>query len=269
MKLSNSICKFIPTKNYNKDLKTINFVYESELKKLKQPFIKPIFVMNLVIKGNGILKVNNKEFELNSGTVFFAFPGCPFKLLGSDDFRYIYISFMGTNAANLLNDFGINIENPVCSNMDSVIPFWLDSIRRINQQNANVLTESVLLYTLSFLNNPNKEIKLKKNNENLFELIVDYIDNHFMDTDISIKKIADVFSYTEKYISALFSKNMKTKFKSYLNDMRIQYANKLIEDGETSVSKISELCGYSDSLYFSKVYKEKTGKSPKQKIKSR
>ena len=267
--MGNSICKFIPTKNYNKDLKTINFVYESELKKLKQPFIKPIFVMNLVIKGKGILKANNTESELNSGTVFFNFPGYPFELSGSDDFRYIYISFMGTNAANLLNDFGINPQNSIYSEMDFVIPFWLDSIRRINQQNANVLTESVLLYTLSFLNNEKKELILKKNNENLFELIVDYIDNHYMDSDISIKKIADVFSYTEKYISSLFCKNMKIKFKSYLSDLRIQYANKLIEDGETSVSKIAESCGYQDSLYFSKVYKQSTGKTPREKIKSR
>ena len=59
--MENSICEFMPTKNYNKDLKIVNFVYESEIKKLKQPFIRPIFVMNLVIKGNGILKMNDKK----------------------------------------------------------------------------------------------------------------------------------------------------------------------------------------------------------------
>lgn len=264
--MENSICEFMPTKNYNKDLKIVNFVYESEIKKLKQPFIRPIFVMNLVIKGNGILKMNDKSSELTAGTLFFSFPGCPFEVEASADFRYIYISFMGTNSSILLEEFGITLDNYLFSGMDFVIPFWLESIRRINKSNSNVLPECVLLYTLSYMGDASEKITFKGSNKTLFETIVDYVDNNFTDTDISIRKISDVFSYTEKYVSSLFCKNMKIKFKSYLCDLRIQYANKLIEEGETSVSKIAQMCGYQDPLYFAKVFKEKTGKTPKQKI---
>ena len=266
-KLSNSICRFIPSKGYSNDIKTIEFVYESELKKLSQPFIRPIFGAYLVIKNNGILKIANKNFDLVPGSLFFSFPGCPFEIEANDNFRYIYISFIGKGASSLFEDFGISIENPVCNGLEHIIPFWLDSIKRINQTNANVLTECVLLYTMSFLEKSNDEIIIRKNNENLFVSIVEYIDNNFADTDMSIKKIADVFSYTEKYLSALFCKNMKTKFRSYLNSLRIQYANKLIDEGEASVTRLSEQCGYSDTQYFSQVYKNKTGITPKEKIK--
>ena len=36
--MGNSICKFMPEKNYNHDLKFIHFVYETAIHELKQPF---------------------------------------------------------------------------------------------------------------------------------------------------------------------------------------------------------------------------------------
>lgn len=265
--MSNSICKFMPAKDYNKDIKTINFVFESDFKTLRQPFIKPIYVMNIVVKGSAVLKLNSREYKLGPGDLFFAFPGGRYEIDGSDDFKYMYISFMGSYASLLLNELDININNPVFNDLGVSVDFWLDSIRRINQLNANILTESVLFYSLSFINNRSDKVTLKKNNENLFETIVSYTECHFREQDLSLRKVADIFSYTEKYLSYLFKKNMETGFNKYLNNLRIQYACKLIEEGEDTISEISRRCGFADSFYFSKVFKKRTGISPTGYIK--
>ena len=76
-----------------------------------------------------------------------------------------------------------------------------------------------------------------------------------------------MFSYTEKYLSSLFKKNMNVGFNQYLNRLRIQYAIELIANNVKSVSRIAELSGYSDSLYFSKVFKKLVGVTPGQHIK--
>jgi two-component system response regulator YesN len=127
----------------------------------------------------------------------------------------------------------------------------------------------VLLYTLSFINGNDTESTFKDNSENTVSSIVDYVNSHYRDTDISLKKIAYVFSYTEKYLSSLFKKQMNVGFNSYLNNLRVQYAQELIEKYEKSVSKIATLCGYSDAMYFSKVFKKYTGKTPTEYIKSK
>ena len=109
----NSICKFIPVKNENGVLKTVHFVYETEFKKMKQPFMHPIYYLYLVSKGNAILKIGNNKFNLKIGSVFFAFPTVAYEILGSDDFTYMYISFMGSRGAELAQKLNITVDRCV------------------------------------------------------------------------------------------------------------------------------------------------------------
>jgi AraC-like DNA-binding protein len=92
--------------------------------------------------------------------------------------------------------------------------------------------------------------------------MLSYVENHFTDADISLRKLADIFSYTEKYLSHLFKKNMGVNFNAYLTKMRIEYAVKCIAGGMRSIAEIAELCGYYDALYFSKVFKRVMGETP-------
>ena len=137
----------------------------------------------------------------------------------------------------------------------------MSSITHINPQNANILSEGVLLCTLSYLTN-NVSEEQKKRPEHQFDMLLDYVNTNYRDPDLSLKKIAGIFSYTEKYISHLFKKKMNVGFNQYLNDLRIQYAYDLFATGVQSVSEIAVRCGYSDPLYFSKVFKKRVGLSP-------
>ncbi|MBO5452746.1 MAG: helix-turn-helix transcriptional regulator [Clostridia bacterium] len=269
MKDMESICKFMPVKNYTGNIKTINFVLESKFHKLKQPFYYPVNHLFLVISGEGTLKINNKEFALCKGSLFFSFPQHFHEIEASEDFMYIYISFMGESIQGIFSELEISAENPVYYNFEYLIDFWMNSIRRITRANSNLLTEGVLLYTLSFLSSREDHIEIKSESESNFDLIVYYIDSHYTDPDISLKKISDIFSYTPKYLSKLFSKNMNMTFSGYINNLRVQHACSLIEDSVTSVSEISSACGFSDPLYFSKVFKKTTGFSPVTYIKRR
>ena len=84
---------------------------------------------------------------------------------------------------------------------------------------------------------------------------------------VSLKKLAGLFSYTEKYISHLFKKKMNVGFNYYLNNLRLQYAHELIAQNVHSVSEIAILCGFSDPLYFSKVFKKRVGYTPTEYMK--
>ncbi len=267
--MKNSICNFMPAKSSNSGIKTVNFVYESDFKSLNQPFIEPTFALHLVTKGEAVLKICENKYKLKVGDIFFSFAGVPYEIDGDSSFKYMYISFVGTYSTQLLNDLEINVNRPVYKDLEVSTEFWLNSIRRVNQFNSNIITESVLLYTLSFINNKSEDVKLKKNNENMFENIVDYINNHYYERDLNLKKIADIFSYTEKYLSYLFKKNMDVGFNRYLNNLRMQYACNLIDNNVENVSEIASMCGFSDSLYFSKVFKKREGISPTEYIKNK
>ena len=49
----------------------------------------------------------------------------------------------------------------------------------------------------------------------------------------------------------------------YITEKRLSYAQSLIDDGDfATISEISQSVGYSDPLYFSRLFKKKYGISP-------
>lgn len=145
---------------------------------------------------------------------------------------------------------------------------WLSSIVRVNNVNANILTESVLLNTLSYITKNKEKTEPNKNSENLLSVIVDYVDTHYREKELSLKKVAKIFAYTEKYLSHFFKSKMGTGFNEYVNNLRLQNALELVEKDVCSVTEIALKCGFSDPLYFSRCFKRKMGKSPTEYIKN-
>ncbi|MBO5454118.1 MAG: helix-turn-helix transcriptional regulator [Clostridia bacterium] len=241
-------------------------MYETNVKKLRQPFLHSNFYLHIAFKGDAVLKFDGKEFPLKSGDVFFTFPNQSFNIDADDNFTYLYISFNGQGVLPLLNSLNINKENCVHKNFENILSFWMDAIRRVNTTNANILTESVLMYTLSFIDSTeNVSVEEKKDK---FDSILEYVNHNYTSKDMSIKKVADIFFYSEKYLSSLFVKKTKLKFSQYLNNLRISYAVKLFNKGEKNISEVAYKCGYTDQFYFSKVFKKYNGKTPSEYIKS-
>lgn len=72
------------------------------------------------------------------------------------------------------------------------------------------------------------------------------------------------------YVRKLFKKETGVTPHDYLNDVRMNRARLYIENGiannysNFTVSQISEACGFSEPLYFSRVFKKRFGVSPMQ-----
>ncbi len=266
--MNDSICRFMPAKNDDETIKAVRFVYETQFHSLSQPFVHPIYVFHIVAQGTAKLKIAEQSYELKRGDVFFAFPAFPYYIDASNDFEYIYVSFMGSGAATLLSKYKISPTSACYTDFDFLCPMFENAIRRVTPTNANMLTESVLYYALSFFDSSLGDLDDEcKGADGIFEAIVNYIDHHYRESSISLGRLAQVFSYTEKYLSSLFKKKMSIGFVNYLNNLRIQYASALIEKGERSLSEIAISCGFSDYSYFARVFKKNTGRTPTDAIK--
>ena len=267
--MSDSICCFLPTKEHEGDIKTMHFVYETDFCRMEQPFLRSLYYAHVVTAGSAELRFCGKSVRLSVGSLFIFFPEVSYEMEGTSDFRYIYISFMGAGVSRLFDGFGINPDNSVFDGFSHVIDIWMSSISRVNGRNANVLAEGVLLYTLSFLAQEEDFISDARSTDSLLKMITDYVDIHYRDCDITLKRVAEVFSYSDKYLSHFFKKHMSIGFNGYINNLRLKYAHKLISEGKSSVSEIAANCGFGDPLYFSKVFKKSVGYSPSEYIKSK
>ena len=91
---------------------------------------------------------------------------------------------------------------------------------------------------------------------------IEYIMQNFQDA-ISVKKIAKFCHCSESYINHIFKKNMKLNISAYINKVRIEKAKELLLKSNTSVTEIALKVGFNDPNYFSSVFSEISGTSPK------
>lgn len=255
-----AICNILPPLSAGKDISYRHFVYEADLYKLEQPFVNPYFRMHLVYKGKATLCVGGVKYALIPGTLFITFPYQQYRLTDYEECTYLYISFDGSGAEALLRQFGISKDRMVFKRFSHITDFWMTSIRRANPGNMLVLTESVLLHTLSYMEQ-NEQKKAYHANPKM-DSVVQYIHNNYMDPELSIVKLADIFGFSRKYLSAVFSQNMGVNFTEYLAKLRVEKAAELLEQEHLPIAEVARKCGFSDPFYFSKVFKRFTAVSP-------
>lgn len=267
--MGESICRFIPKKKYENDLKVIHFVYETEHSRLKQPFLRPFYYIYLITEGNAKLTISGREYDLCVGDIVLTVPGATYRMDGSENFRYLYLSFAGSCVRDFLTELKVEPSDVVFHGYERITEFWFSAISRVTPSKASYISESVILYTLSLLGEDEDSATKRTTDSSRFEMILNYVNENYRDPSLTLCKVADIFSYSEKYVSSLFKKHMEMGFNRYINSRRINYALRLIDKGEKSVKEISLSCGFCDALYFSKVFKKVTGTTPTEMIKKK
>ncbi len=91
----------------------------------------------------------------------------------------------------------------------------------------------------------------------------EYILSHFNSQDTCLKVVADAVHLSPNHFSTIFSQECGTTFIEYLTNVRIEEAKRLLRTTDMRSSDIAYECGFSDSHYFSFIFKKTTGVSPR------
>lgn len=249
-----SVCKF----NYNRssDLICLNFIYETQ-NMLDTPMRAARHGIYLVTEGSGTLTCERKELEICAGSIFFVQEGERYFITSKDAIKYYYINFYGRRADEYLQRIGVEDGKRHFTADRAMIDFWHDSHASAEAGNIDIMCEAVLLYTIARLKPEKKE------QNDVVAKMVTMVHESFSDPELSISAIADKLGYDPKYLSTVFKKRKGIGFTQYLREMRLKHAVFLMEQGLVSVKNIALLSGFSDALYFSRLFTQAEGISPK------
>lgn len=104
-------------------------------------------------------------------------------------------------------------------------------------------------------------------NENLQDsqksIIKKYIKENYK-RDISAGDVAGILGYSDVYFSKIFKQLFDDTFINYLTNLRIEKAKVLLKDVSFNIKEVGASVGYTDSNYFTKVFKRAVGMSPSE-----
>ena len=103
-------------------------------------------------------------------------------------------------------------------------------------------------------------IAYKCSRSEILQKVVKYIEVHIMEP-IHLSDAAAETGVSSAYLSTMFKKEMGYNFIEYVNLRKIELARQMLQDGKM-VYEVSELLGFENSTYFSRVFKRYTDVSP-------
>ena len=103
----------------------------------------------------------------------------------------------------------------------------------------------------------------EKQEERTITGITRYLQEHLAD-EMSLAVLAEEFHLNPQYISQLFKNEIGVNFLSYLTNIRMEKAKKLLLSTSLSVAEVAERSGYGDYRVFTKVFKKSEGVTPSQ-----
>lgn len=89
-----------------------------------------------------------------------------------------------------------------------------------------------------------------------------YIEEHYMQSDLSVEDLCNHLNISATYFSVMFKKEIGMSFISYLTKVRLEHAVELLNNTGDKSYVIAEKVGYTEPNYFSYVFKKQYGVSP-------
>lgn len=103
----------------------------------------------------------------------------------------------------------------------------------------------------------------EKQEERTITGITRYLQEHLAD-EMSLSFLAEEFHLNPQYISQLFKNEIGVNFLSYLTNIRMENAKKLLLSTSLSIAEVADRSGFGDYRVFTKVFKKSEGITPSQ-----
>jgi two-component system response regulator YesN len=94
------------------------------------------------------------------------------------------------------------------------------------------------------------------------EEAMQYIQDHYSNSNLSVEVLANVTGYTPNYFSKLFKEMTGINSGEYIRKVRIGKAKELLQHDEYKVSDVAEMCGYINISHFYSAFKKDIGMTP-------
>ena len=248
--------------------------------------------LTLITEGEGLYQIDLVDYEVKKGDILFVPPlllhcvslAQPQNEEMISETYVFHLNFLGGNSTDICSTrYFVPIMNH-----ELILPCLITqkhpayvSIRKIFRQIASLYHEEVPGYELALkglflqvifllLQYSTKQAKNVLPEEGTpadkLKNVLDYIEIHYAKT-ISVEELAKICCFSEYHFMRFFKKHMNMTCVEYVNNVRLEKAVELFEQGNTSILEVSLSVGFHNLSYFHRAFKNKYGMTPRSFIK--
>lgn len=231
---------------------------------------RPHFCMGLILSGSVSLKdtKNGDTCQINAGNIIFVPMNSTYIATwqGNPEIEYISLHFVIDMPSPFSRLHGFKLSSVNVSDFESMRRDFDYILNNYTARGAERLCSIGKFYTILSYVIPNLEVK-KSPLDKRIEAAMEYTERNYRE-DITVEQMASVANMSSSRFYPKFKSELGQTPTDYVNRVRIGRAMVMMYDKSLSVEQISEAVGYNSPIYFRRVFKKMTGKTPKEYMKT-
>ena len=228
-----------------------------------------------IVSGSCKIFSDDTCYEMKAGEVHYTQKGCEHRILASADenLRYICFAFFPEKDHPTVQAFYQALEGrkhfAVRDNgtVKVLSEYLVRELYHRDEESLEMIHSFItqILITLARILK-GKDLEYngtgdKKSSYYAMYKLLRYLDNEFLRIK-NVRSVAEALSYSEYYLSHLFSEKMGMSIKEYLLRKKVAYASEALKNNKMTIEEIAEQLNFSSASSFRRAFKQIVGLSP-------
>ena len=221
---------------------------------------RPAHGFTIRVSGVAEYDFGDKKISVNEGEMIYLPKGSSYKnrVVSEEDSVCTIINMQGDFGTVMPMHYSLQNFHHIDSFSTNFADLW--NFGSISDKYACI---SKIYDLLSYICNYESLKYPEKKKFKIIEPAVEYLKKHIYDTNLKIDKLYQLCGISHTYLAKIFLLEFGMSPKEYVIKRRMNHAKVIIDSGEMdSVKQLALSVGYTDALYFSKVFKNHYGMSP-------
>ncbi|MDF2715317.1 MAG: AraC family transcriptional regulator [Paenibacillus sp.] len=237
------------------------------------PRTYPYFIIQFILDGQMIYRVNGESVFLDKGDMFCLFPDVTAQygvVPEKPQLQLTWFGLEGEGVRSLLQSVGMTEEQPyirkVCiPGMPGMLHQLLDEFHLLKSGKGSYYRWKSKLYEIFdhlAASNPSRSPHARERNS--YEWVKDseaFMSMHYTE-DITVQDVADYVGIHRSHFTVAFSKLFGISPGQYLLRLRMTNGARMLEETDFTITEIALSLGYSDIFAFTRAFSNYYGKSP-------
>jgi AraC-like DNA-binding protein len=230
------------------------------------PAVRDHYLIHCIISGHGTFTCLGNKYHLSAGDGFVVVPDqiVSYSADKDDPWEYCWVCFNGSDAKRLMEQTGLLNRKPVFHSNDKKLETLLEGMCNLTGTDPGRETRmksALLAFLAELMDRFGTPAQPRGNGYEYVQKAIKFIEYNYS-MNISIEDVAASVGISRSHLYRLFLQNVSMSPNEYLIRFRLNKAAALLETGRLTVGEAAYSTGFSDQLYFSRVFKKYMGMPP-------
>lgn len=234
----------------------------------KEPIQEHVLIY--CVEGAGWYQLGKNEYRVSANQFFILPAGIP-HAYGADanqPWTIYWIHFTGEHAAiysqdaNLPQDLNPSVHSRI-RERNTVFEEIINTIEKSYDRESLRYASSLLHYYLASMRYLRLYRQTQPSSIGFVEAVTHYMVEN-MEKKVTLQELADYMGYSQSYLSQRFKQELGESPLNYLNRLRIDNACRMLKETNLRINHICHKVGISDAYYFSRLFHQIMGMSPRE-----